>query len=1437
MFIWLATPGEALPLMNEYQVTQNEDNSSYDAHPIEDSQGYIDIVWTSNSDGGKQKIWFSRSADNLNWSEPVLVTDNSYKSYIPALAEGKDGTLHLGFTMSKMDSNGWDVYYCNSTDLGQTWSTPSKVLGGSNGEAVYGLVAQDQDLWILYGSSSKRYVVRSTDEGKTWSSPVRVTSSNAVTKSSLMLNDDGELLVALTKESDQELYIYGSSDGTSWDLVSNPTLEYTPNNPCLIQDDNGNYWLAMQDDPYGDTEIFLIKSPDLINWSYHNRLTYADGEDGIPGLVTTSDSIYLFWTNSRTDGGRDQVFVGEIEYDEDLLAYDYPCVHVDENGIHYQVVRNADKDILFMTSSDGKDWSEPINVITHESPDSVPQILKGPDSTLYLAFSSKRNSDSHRVWFTRSIDDGMTWIDPLFVAGGSSSSEEANGIEILPDGRLVILFHKGVDSSTAYAYATVSDDNGDTWSSAAKVASSKTKSRNSMTLNEDDELVMVYTKRSDNVFHFLLSADGEDWESVSSWEGASAPLRKDLYRDHWGTYWLTWITSDDNGQLWYSSSTDLENWETPVCVHDHDWFDDRPFLYNNTATLQTYLGWVSDWNGVRQIETMDLSTIPVPHAFIDSIEPSPVHEGETVYLDGHGEYSDGNITGYQWRSDIDGVLSTLASFNTTSLTTATHTIHFKVKADDGNWSQEVSQDLKVNGYPEAMIDSISPNPASDDDEVNFEGHGTDDDGTIAGYNWRSDIDGNISDQATFSISGLSFGNHSIYFRVQDNNGAWSPEVSEELQIVTLPVATIDSVSPNPADPGISVSFQGHGEYEDGEVVGYEWRSDIDGLLSDQDSFDTTSLTIGTHTIHFKVQGDDDSWSTKVSLALRINDPPIATIDTISPNPVEVGDQILFSGSGEDGDGTIAVYRWRSDLDGNLSVAASFYSSTLVAGNHTIYLSVQDNDGAWSAEDSRTLRVNLKPIAVIDSITPNPARYVDEVNFTGHGEDQDGTITGYNWRSHLDGYLAASPQFSFPDLTGGAHTIYFRVQDNEGSWSDEVSTTLWIVLDPNATIDYVSPSPASEGELVHFSGSGEATFGNITDYRWRSSINGVLSVEASFLTRNLSGGYHLIHFSVKDEFGSWSDEAVIGLQVTTRPIAFIDSIFPSSASPGDVVYFSGHGEDLEGAIESYLWYSSIDGPLSYTSSFSTSSLSGGNHNISFTVWDDQDGTSLPVHTTLVINTDPTALIDTITPSPAERNEKVRLVGIGKDQEGPIARYQWKSSENGFIGNTSVLQLTNLSMGHHILNFRVQDSFGIWSSTAIGELWVYAMPEAQAETNLNGTVMTGIEVEFIGTGWDADGHPVKYEWDFDGNGVFDWSSDDSGLVNHTYLKGGDFEARFRVTDNDGFTTSATVSVVVEAKDQSEPPGDDDDGGGFLPGPGFPGVVVILFFLTRFRHRRCE
>jgi hypothetical protein len=281
-----------------------------------------------------------------------------------------------------------------------------------------------------------------------------------------------------------------------------------------------------------------------------------------------------------------------------------------------------------------------------------------------------------------------------------------------------------------------------------------------------------------------------------------------------------------------------ESWENATATNNWN------FIWNTTTRNN---GWYSikarafdgeEYSVIHNISVYLDNFNKQPQAVIDLISPNPANEGEEVSLTGYGLDDDGFISEYEWSSNIEGILNTSDTFSTTSLATGIHVISFRVKDNDGVWSQKAQQNLRINQIPLAFIDSISPGSANEGDTITFSGHGTDD-RSIIDYNWRSSIDGFLSNLASFSTI-LSPGIHEIYFRVQDDDLTWSSEIVAGIRINGIPRAYIDSITPNPATEEEIVFFAGHGS-DDGTILDYEWNSSLDGFLDNLNSFSSSML--------------------------------------------------------------------------------------------------------------------------------------------------------------------------------------------------------------------------------------------------------------------------------------------------------------------------------------------------------------------------------------------------------------------------------------------------------------------------------------------------------------------------------------------------------------------------------------------------------------------
>ncbi len=225
-------------------------------------------------------------------------------------------------------------------------------------------------------------------------------------------------------------------------------------------------------------------------------------------------------------------------------------------------------------------------------------------------------------------------------------------------------------------------------------------------------------------------------------------------------------------------------------------------------------------------------------------------------------------------------------------------------------------------------------------------------------------------------------------------------------------------------------------------------------------------------------------------------------------------------------------------------------------------------------------------ATIDYINPSdPANYwEDTVDFSGSDtEPSDAYITSRDWYSSQDGHLSSGDSFSIlaSSLSPGSHTIIYEVEDNTSDSASD-SDSLFVNTQPSATIEDISPDPATQGEdWVYFEGFGYDSAGASLDYEWVSDKDGILSTSESFWMRasELSSGKHTITFIVEDEYGEEDSDIYDDLIINIPPDADFewdpvpdDKDIPMETEP---IEFDGRGSDPNdptgiGSIVEYYW---------------------------------------------------------------------------------------------------------------------------------------------------------------------------------------------------------------------------------------------------------------------------
>jgi len=107
-----------------------------------------------------------------------------------------------------------------------------------------------------------------------------------------------------------------------------------------------------------------------------------------------------------------------------------------------------------------------------------------------------------------------------------------------------------------------------------------------------------------------------------------------------------------------------------------------------------------------------------------------------------------------------------------------------------------------------------------------------------------------------------------------------------------------------------------------------------------------------------------------------------------------------------------------------------------------------------------IRYNKPPTAFIDSVEPNPVKEFRNVTFTGHGEDPDDgtTNSGFIWmlkNEYIPTIVVGNQAISTVDnLTQGTYEVSFRVRDNFGAWSPDVTLNEPLVVSADEPPDKI-----------------------------------------------------------------------------------------------------------------------------------------------------------------------------------------------------------------------------------------------------------------------------------------------------------------------------------------------------------------------------------------------
>ncbi len=173
---------------------------------------------------------------------------------------------------------------------------------------------------------------------------------------------------------------------------------------------------------------------------------------------------------------------------------------------------------------------------------------------------------------------------------------------------------------------------------------------------------------------------------------------------------------------------------------------------------------------------------------------------------------------------------------------------------------------------------------------------------------------------------------------------------------------------------------------------------------------------------------------------------------------------------------------------------------------------------------------------------------------------------------------------------------------------------------------------------------------------------------------------------------------------------------------------------------------------------------------------------------------TTTIDAGGPYKTFVNKKFTVKGLAKDVDNKIVSYMWDLDNDKKYevtsGKTSVADHVYKRQGTYVVRFAAKlDDGSVHEDTAVVNVENHK-PKAFAGDDIVSRKKKKIALN--GVGKDPDNNIAKYEWDFNGDGTFDWNSKDTGYTEHEFLE---YSAPvLKVTDTEGGEGYDTVRIII-------------------------------------------
>ncbi|MFH1414320.1 MAG: PKD domain-containing protein, partial [Candidatus Omnitrophota bacterium] len=448
--------------------------------------------------------------------------------------------------------------------------------------------------------------------------------------------------------------------------------------------------------------------------------------------------------------------------------------------------------------------------------------------------------------------------------------------------------------------------------------------------------------------------------------------------------------------------------------------------------------------------------------------------------------------------------------------------------------------------------------------------------------------------------------------------------------------------------------------------------------------------------------------------------------------------------------------------------------------------------------------------VLDAIGNKSVNENESLGFTISATDADGHSLTYSASGLPAGAALGSSTGAFfwtPTYAqSGEHSVTFSVSDGNGGTDSEVVTITVSNVNRAPVLNSIGNKSGEETELLQFTVSATDADSDSLSYSASnlptgSTFNSTTRVFSWTPNDNQAGTYASVHFEVTD--GTDTDSENITITVTnanTDPV--LSAIGNKSVDENATLSFVLSASDADSDT---LIYSAADMPIGATLNSSTGAFSwipsytqSGSYNVTFNVSDGNGGIDSEEITITVANVEAFSISVSATPTSGTAPLAVNFTVSASSINGSIARYEWDFEGKGNYAwdssATGSCSYVYAGAGNYISTVRVTDESG--AHDTYSTLIQVQEPLSAPQVTVGADTTSGaapLKVNFTVSATSSVG-VSKYEWDFEGDGVYEYKSNMSGNVVQNYSGAGVYTATLKVTDVTALSTEVETIINV-------------------------------------------